>query len=728
MNYHGHVFAPSLHTSLNRVSFDPDLSTANKISSRQLFYLLNQPENEHKISALAYHFICDNLKTARHCYSSAMSCQYDAKALLHLTAPPIAPLSSQFSNIENQQECLRQSVAIQFTQPCWLHNIAQISASQSPIAVQLMSLYLNSNGQGEINVAESYRSLLLMTGIKHPVLYTQDFSDQTDIFDEVFHFAAIQLALKRFPRLLFAEILGFTLAFCQMPTWLEVCFPDHQLPPVFFKLRQQQLRYQCSTIEKAITDHLALFSQASNAKQSTELWRRIQHGFFLFYQQMQQCRDRFNQHLQCQPTIQQRVAQLFQQKSVAAMGHHSHIQIDGISLDQWFSGLPENSQAFLSVLRHSNYVDKHRPEQSLLLKLFADEGAMSGVLNNSERALLLVWLQSDEITAGVLHAVGDLSVTDNVRVDASVAGTDNYENLNNRRLYYYLVNADLFPEVLSSARNRVEKLLRFCDFFCHVPFKTYSHEQFDAYIADIYHQEMAAYRPLKGPPKISKEAYLWGLEQIAPLILLDGCWLQHSLAVENTNPAIAEILFSIYRDEIGNGVPEKNHAYIFQQLLDSLSISVPPVASQQFISHPGFIDSAFDLPVFMLALSHFPVRFLPELLGLNMAIELSGLGKSYMQLVDDWNYWEIDPTIASIHISIDNYASGHTFLAKKAVKLYLDQIQQNTADNEEVDKHWQRICCGYASLRYVGTRFKLALPMRYLGAKYHAQYKKDSGN
>lgn len=108
----------------------------------------------------------------------------------------------------------------------------------------------------------------------------------------------------------------------------------------------------------------------------------------------------------------------------------------------------------------------------------------------------------------------------------------------------------------------------------------------------------------------------------------------------------------------------QNHPHIFQQLLESLSIQVPPVYSEAFAKYPGFINSAFDLPVYMLSLSSFSVEFLPELLGLNMAIELSGLGKSYMSLVDDWNYWGIDPSIANIHISIDNAASGHTFLAK----------------------------------------------------------------
>lgn len=140
--------------------------------------------------------------------------------------------------------------------------------------------------------------------------------------------------------------------------------------------------------------------------------------------------------------------------------------------------------------------------------------------------------------------------------------------------------------------------------------------------------------------------------------------------------------------------------------------------SEKFVEHRGFINSAFDLPVYMLSISCYSVEFLPELLGLNMAIELSGLGKGYMGLVDEWKYWGIDPTIANIHISIDNYASGHTFLAKKAIQLYMDDILQRTGDLVLVDKHWRRIYSGYVSLQFAGRRFKLGLPIMYLIDKF----------
>lgn len=292
------------------------------------------------------------------------------------------------------------------------------------------------------------------------------------------------------------------------------------------------------------------------------------------------------------------------------------------------------------------------------------------------------------------------------------------QKLSNRALYYHLVNANLSPEITTVATNKIDRLLWCCRRFSP-PFAKYNQRQFTDYIKAIYQQEASSYQPLNGYPKISKAAYIWGIVQMSPLVLVDGCWLQNSHLLHKTQPEIAKIFATIYADETGDGVLAKDHRYIFRQLLGSLQVAVPEVASLQFSQWTGFIDSAFEVPCYMLAIGHFPQQFLPELLGLNLAIELAGLGKDYPKLVDEMRYWNIDPAIVSIHIAADNYTAGHSFLAQQAVKLYLAQIGDETIANQ----HWRRIYCGFISLRLAGLRFKLALPLRYLAHKYCKQCK-----
>jgi hypothetical protein len=96
-----------------------------------------------------------------------------------------------------------------------------------------------------------------------------------------------------------------------------------------------------------------------------------------------------------------------------------------------------------------------------------------------------------------------------------------------------------------------------------------------------------------------------------------------------------------------------------------------------------------------------------------MAIELSGLGRVYLRLAEELKFWGINPAIVNVHISIDNVASGHAALAKKAIRLYLDEILAACGE-AEMQKQWRRIYTGYRSLQIAGSRFKVALVINYL--------------
>ncbi|NOQ14767.1 MAG: hypothetical protein GQ583_09885 [Methyloprofundus sp.] len=714
MNRSAHFFDPALE----RLYTEQLTNSSNTAELRHLFYQLNQSGQTHNIMPRAYGFIQHQLKQTEKIYAAEIIQDYtlDQPALLQVA--PISPLAQQHWTQDNVHSWVKQTTAVLLTQACWLQNISPAAASQTLISRQLISLYLQltRKTQQGVSLPQAYQAMLLTQGIKIPSLHSHSFSQQPELMPDVLNFATLQLALSRFPRVLLAEILGFTLAYCQMPTLIETCFPKHLTSELFFQQHQSLLQQQISPLLQCITAYLDLFPQHIQA-----LWRRIQNGFWLYQLQMQRSKTQFSNTLNSSLPSQHAVAKLLQQKAVAAIGHHHKIQLQGKPLDLWFSGLPENTQEFLHALIQSKYVDRQNPANSHILKLFAFKGPMFGVLNKSEQQSLLNWLQ-DGLNMSASCIVENVAAATTVQSSKHKQVLKNYAKFSNRELYYYLVNVDLFPDILATAKAKVSKLLRTCALFNPLPFKHYSHQQFDAYIGNIYQQEIITYKPLQGAPKISKAAYIWGFEQIAPLILIDGCWIQNSLALKNINPEICEILFSIYADEIGCGQLQQNHPFIFQQLLDNLAIHLPPVHSREFSQHPGFLKSAFDLPVYMLSLSSFSVEFLPELLGLNMAIELSGLGKSYMRLVDDWNYWGIDPSIASIHISIDNYASGHTYLAKKAIQIYMDELMQTTGNHILLDKHWRRIYSGYASLRFVGGRFKFGLPIWYFIHKFKRRH------
>ena len=134
--------------------------------------------------------------------------------------------------------------------------------------------------------------------------------------------------------------------------------------------------------------------------------------------------------------------------------------------------------------------------------------------------------------------------------------------------------------------------------------------------------------------------------------------------------------------------------------------------TRAFAHHPDFLDTAFDIPNFLLAISHFPKTFLPEIIGLNLAIELGGLGAVYQRLVDELEFWKIDSQIIRLHISIDNLASGHSAIATEVIMLYLDGVLSQHGE-EAMQDHWKRIRTGYNALGFVTRRFKLAILWQY---------------
>ncbi|MGH8490271.1 MAG: iron-containing redox enzyme family protein, partial [Gammaproteobacteria bacterium] len=283
-----------------------------------------------------------------------------------------------------------------------------------------------------------------------------------------------------------------------------------------------------------------------------------------------------------------------------------------------------------------------------------------------------------------------------------------------------LVNVERYPESSRPAKHYVERCLArarramwLSRLFPELRSFEYSRAAFEHRIEVSYRQAVDAYRPFIPPPRLSRDEYLWLFVQLAPLILVDGCWLRNVGCLYARHPEIAAGLVKIYADEVGGGDPDASHAAIFRELLRSEGIDLPEVSSDEFVRYGKFTSSVFELPLYLLSISQYPRTFLPELLGLNLAIELSGLGAFYMKLVDELSYWRIDARIISVHIASDNLASGHAALAKAAIVTYLDELGAGYG-GREVQRHWRRVWCGYVSLRVVALSAWLDLLIRFV--------------
>jgi Iron-containing redox enzyme len=697
-------------------------------NSRDLFYALIHISEHYNALPNAYRFLKRHFHSVNQEYAAHFSAKYSPATLTALLKHTLSehpyPLPATALN-----DCLVQYAPIYFTEMGWLASITQTVTSQTPLVVDLMAVYLRltEGKQGIAASREIYRAHLLASDIDLPALHTLAFAKQPDVGDEFFDFAAIQLALAQFPRVFFPETLGFTLSYCQTLSLPEQLFPDDDSKlPGFITARSDKRKQELTHITATIKAYLNEFNQ-----QTDDLWRRIQTGFWLHQQHTAVCDHRITALLHTELSPRQAVEKLLATLIPNAIGHHGKIRLGSRTLDEWFKETPFKSANFLASLLHSPYIDRVKPEHSKLLQLFEFNGPMFGVLDDSGKAILKNWLLSElnpglaqgkkhkstNYKAGLKTISGNpapkQAITDAQEEHSDVA-QDNYAKLSNKELYFYLVNNDIYPEVLPTAKHKVNRVLAWAKIFNRLPFRRYSHQAFEDHIRSIYQHEVDSYKPLNRKPKLAKNAYVWGIKQFAPTILTDGSWLQGIQQLDYySSHAIGTLLHKIYEDETGNGILEQNHPHIYQALLDSLAIKLPPIYSRDFINHPGFLSNAFDIPVYLMAISKFPSSFLPELLGLNMAIEISGLGRVYLRLSEELKFWGINSAIVDVHTSIDNLSSGHSALAIKAIKAYLDEVAACYGE-DIMQAHWQRIYTGYCSLQTASKRFKFSLIGQYL--------------
>jgi hypothetical protein len=195
----------------------------------------------------------------------------------------------------------------------------------------------------------------------------------------------------------------------------------------------------------------------------------------------------------------------------------------------------------------------------------------------------------------------------------------------------------------------------------------------------------------------SRQALIDSTVQLAPLTLIDGAWLQGFTDYEHVSSEHGHFLLSTYWDELGNGSLSLNHPRLYREVLAEMGVTLPATASREFARWPGFRDSSFELPVYWLSVGRFPRSFMPEVLGLNLAMELSGVGGTYRRAHAALKKYGFSTRFVDIHNTIDNVSTGHSAWAADAIDTYLASLPVAHGGVALADT-WERVRCGFQSL------------------------------
>jgi hypothetical protein len=181
------------------------------------------------------------------------------------------------------------------------------------------------------------------------------------------------------------------------------------------------------------------------------------------------------------------------------------------------------------------------------------------------------------------------------------------------------------------------------------------------------YRDYLAGRKLGAPRRyFGSRAHAWYfLQGVAPTKLVDGAWL-YGLVHHWDNPDFRPLIRT-YLEELGDGVPGQNHVALYRQLLATNGCD-----QWDHLPDRNYVQGAIQL-----ALAWNAEYFVPEIVGYNLGYEQLPL--HLLITAYELNELGIDPYYFTLHVTVDNAASGHAQKAVQALQLLLPRVGDREA-------------------------------------------------
>lgn len=559
------------------------------------------------------------------------------------------------------------------------------------------------------NHSALYRQLLEHNGLYLPKIDSPMFSERAKLLPESWRLPSYWLSLSLYPIGFAPEILGCAL--------FEMCVPICPMLDValwknnrldlhpYARARHDSSKKQAQLkIRQAITSLLA----ATPVDKFEVTVHRVQLGFKMSMHLLEIWQNEVESHLR-NWVLDSTAAMInmISAKAQFAVGYHGRIKLAKEPLDDYLTRDPEG---FVWDLARSRWIVPGKPEESLLLTRLIDFGGpMFRVFSDEEIKIIREWvisvgIESEEnrgTPSSIASSRKGCPFMHSLRepIHPAVAPAC---KLHPRELYHQLLNQENYPSVYAHAKGFATTWLaraaaQSSSESNTIPFTVYTHKQLRNWFNDRVRYQLESYVGSGREINKSREEVVDEAVQLCPMILVDGGWIQRWTNVGHVETEVGTLLFKIFTDEIGNGDTQLNHPNIYRDLMKQMGIDLPDFRTREFAMNDLFDDESFEVPAFWLSISQFPRSFLPESLGLNLAMELSGVGGAYRTARDELRHYKFSTLFVDLHNTIDNASSGHSAMALEAIEKYMEEILP-TASPSTVETHWQRVWTGFCSL------------------------------
>jgi hypothetical protein len=296
-----------------------------------------------------------------------------------------------FSNRAHALFFLRTVSPTKLVDGAWLYGL--VTHWRNPRFHNLLRIYLEELGEGapDKNHVVLYRQLLASHGLEPNVQLEDRFYVQ----------GLIQLALAFHADEFLPEIIGFNLAYEQLPLHLLITayeLNELGLDPYYFTLHVTVDNPDTGHARRAVQAVLDNLPQIGDAG---DFWQRVRKGAALADAGTNTTAviERFD--------IEAEVIRILSQKSHAGHGAHSdYCRIAGRHVNEWLAH-PDDIPDFLQALQKSGWIKLGQPvsESRFWGLLQGDRAEMFGVFSSYELQVIHDWILGAASAAG--HAYGD---------------------------------------------------------------------------------------------------------------------------------------------------------------------------------------------------------------------------------------------------------------------------------------------------------------------------------
>ncbi|MEV6632789.1 iron-containing redox enzyme family protein [Actinoplanes sp. NPDC051470] len=586
-------------------------------------------------------------------------------------------------------------------QGAWLQWLSSPGRADDPVSLRLLALYASDIGVGRPHDSRGSAYLAMLRTLRQAEYAVPTAAVALDdrIGEPAFHLPAVLMTASRRPEAFRAELIGADLCVRAVGLLPALTLIRHHHPDcaAWTALDGSSARQEGEPA--AVQRSLAVVEELIAGRPAMAAGAR--QGFRWAFEVLSAWDDNLFAELAAARDPTYEMAELLRARSAEAVIYHHDYLLSGRPLTQWLAESRTDPHPLLTALAGSRLVRPGDADRSPLLNgLIGERGPMFRIFSPPDLTVLRNWINSLPAGGGAATGPGPAGRSHPPTLPAPAEPLPGPGPADLREAFHRLLHRTGDPGTHRFARGYVQGWLarsahRMGDGDSPLPAR-WPEEGLRGWLGEQHDRHARSFDQTSDDPLPSRAEVVESTVQLAPLTLIDGSWLHGFTDAGLASSPVGFALFDTYWDELGNGVPTLNHPIIYREVLAEMDATPPATASIEFARWPRFLDRSFELPVYWLSIGRFPRTFLAEVLGLNLAMELSGVGGSYRRARIALRAHGFSTRFVDIHNTIDNVATGHSAWAAKAIDTYLSTLPALTGG--ERDEVWRRVRIGFRSL------------------------------